>query len=127
MKKIHFLFIALIAVLTACNVKENTQPDYPFKVTIKTLDDSTRVANVFVEILAQTGQGETKQLFKSWTNEKGESSFVYDKEAVLLIRATRGLKPNYTWIGCDFIFLQPNEEARRTVYIRPYDPEAEGC
>lgn len=127
MKKLFALFITLTIVLSACNVKENTQPDYPFTVTIKTLEDSTRVANVFVEILAQTGVGETSQLFKSWTNEKGEASFVYDKEAVLLIRGTRGEKPNYTWIGCDYIFLKANEEARRTVYLRPYDPEAEGC
>lgn len=127
MKKILALLFVFSVLVYSCNVDENTDPDYPFVVTIKTLKDSTRVANVYVEILAQLGGSQNKLLLEGFTNERGEVTFKYDQEAVLLIRATRGTKPQYTWIGCDFIFLEPNTEVGRTVYIRPYSTEVEGC
>ncbi len=125
-KTVLYIGVALL-FLSSCEADKNNNPSFPFTVTIKTLEDSTRVANVFIEILAQPGGGQNKLLFEGFSNERGEARFEYDKEAVLLIRGTRGTRPAYTWIGCDYIFLQANKEATRTVYIRPFNPEVEGC
>jgi hypothetical protein len=128
MKKLLLILACLgVFFFNSCEVDENLNPTFPFKVTIKTLEDSVRVSNVFVEILAQTGSGGSSVLKEGYSNQFGDVSFEYDKEAVLLIRATRGTKPNYTFIGCDYIFLKANEEASRTIYIRPFDSQAEGC
>jgi len=114
----------LFAVSQSCK-KAELDPEYTFTVVVKTLSDSTRVSNVNVEILAPVPNSRVKLL--GATDQEGEVTFKYNKEATLLIRATRGERGNYTWIGCNYIRLLAEEVALQTVYIRPYDPEIEGC
>lgn len=105
--------------------KDDLNPNYPFKVVVKTLADSLRVPNVDVTVLAPIP--ENVVYFKKTTNIEGEVHFEYDRNAILLIRASRGKRPDYEWIGCSEIRLKANETVSQTVYIRPYDPEVEGC
>lgn len=127
MKKLLLLASIALIGFNSCDRDKTLNPTYPFEITVKTLADSLRVSNVFIEVIAQTGQGRSTVLFEKYSNEQGEATFEYDQEAVFLIRTTRGKKPNYSFIGCDYIFLKPNEEAKRTIYIRPYDELAQGC
>ncbi len=127
MKKLLILASIAFFGFSSCDREERLNPTYPFEITVKTLADSLRVSNVFIEVIAQTGQGRSTIIFDKFSNEDGEATFEYDQEAVFLIRTTRGKKPNYSFIGCDYIFLKPNEEAKRTIYIRPYYDLAQGC
>lgn len=124
MKKalIASLFIGL---LVSCG-KEDVDPDYPFTIVVKTLQDSIRVPNIQVEVLAPSNTGAFKEFFEGWTDDYGEVSFEYDENAIFTIRATRGNNP-ITYIGCADVRLEPNKHVYKTVYIRPYDPEAPGC
>lgn len=124
MKKV-LIFSLFIGLFCSCK-KEDLNPDYPFTIVVKTLSDSLRVANIRVEILAPVNSGAFVSFFEGWSNEKGEVSFEYDKDAVFSVRATRGVTP-ITFIGCTEVRLEPNTQVYKTVYIAPYDPEAEGC
>ncbi len=125
MKK-ALLFSLFVGLLISCGKKEDLNPDYPFTIVVKTFEDSTRIANIRVEILAPSNSGAFTEFFEGWTNEKGEVRFEYDKNAVFTARATRGLTP-ITHIGCADVRLEPNKEVYKTVYIRPYDNQAGGC
>ncbi|MDZ7845614.1 MAG: hypothetical protein U5L96_01890 [Owenweeksia sp.] len=91
MKKILLSISVLLSMLLlfSCN-KENQDPDYPFTVVVKTLEDSIRVNNIYVEVEAPV-RGSIPH-FEGYTNEKGEVSFTYDQNAILLIRATREIQ-----------------------------------
>ncbi len=111
----HLLFLALVMIL-GCE-KEDLNPDYPFRVVVKTIGDSTRAANTFVEAFAPIPGA--KPYFEGYTNDRGEIRFTYDKEAVLFVRASRGPKIDYQWLGCSEVFLEANEEITKIVYIEP--------
>lgn len=111
-------------VFAACE-NEELNPTYPFTIVVKTLEDSTRVQNVLVEVAAPV-PGNTVWINGS-SNEVGEVSFRYDQAATLNVRASRGDRPDYTWIGCTEIRLIPNELVTKTVYIEPYDTLLVGC
>jgi len=124
MKKIFLaLLIAPIVLLFSCE-KEDLDPEYPFTIVVKTYDDSVAVNNVAVEVFTPV-QGNTVEML-GYTNEAGKVSFKYDKDAVLLVRATRGANP-YTYMGCADVRLEPNEEVVQAVYLEVYDPNVPGC
>lgn len=125
MKK-ALLFSLFVGLLISCGKKEDLNPDYPFTIVVKTYEDSLRVANIRVEVLAPSNTGAFVEFFEGWTNEKGEVHFEYDKNAVFTTRATRGLNP-ITHIGCADVRLEPNRDVYKTVYIKPYDSQAGGC
>ena len=121
--------LALFAASFYSCKKIDQSPDYPFTITVKTLEDSTRIQNAKVEIYVPPTIG-SKVTFVASTDEKGEVSFEYDKDAVFNVRATRGssqANSTPTYIGCTYVRLEPNKHVYQTVYIRPYDPEAPGC
>ena len=124
MKKLIIAFFLGILVLGACD-QDALNPEYPFRVVVKTQEDSTRAQNVYVEILAPIN-GNTVYI-NGYTDEAGEVEFEYDKAATLGIRASRGARPDYTWIGCTEIRLIPNKEVIKTVYIEPFDTLLVGC
>ncbi|MEQ9261984.1 MAG: hypothetical protein RLP14_02370 [Owenweeksia sp.] len=121
--------LLLCAGLLACK-KIDQNPEYTFTVIVKTLADSTRIQNSLVEVyVPRTVSGLS---FTGYSDELGEITFEYDKDAVFQVRASRGRDINgsqitYTYIGCTFVRLEPNDHVYQTVYIQPYDPEAEGC
>ncbi len=125
MKKTLLLPILMlsIAFLISCK-KEDLNPKYPFTIIVKTYDDSVAVNNVAVEVFTPV-QGNTVDKL-GYTNQKGEVSFNYEYDAVLLVRATRGANP-YTYMGCADIRLEPNERVYKTVYLEAYDPNIPGC
>lgn len=118
------LFISAALVFSSCD-REDLNPDYPFKVVVKTHEDSIRVQNVSVEVLAPTNGSEV--FLEGRTNEAGEVEFVYDKPAILLVRALRGERPDLEQIGCTEFRLAPNELVTKTVYIKPFDETVIGC
>lgn len=127
MKKLLFLALAgigLFVALSSCE-KEDLDPEYPFTIVVKTFEDSVRVSNAMVEILAPV-QG-SKVYFKGYTNENGGVSFKYDQDAIFLIRATRGPLNDPSYIGCAEVRLAPNETVVKTVYLQKVDPEIPGC
>ncbi len=125
MKKFLFLLCS-VALLLSCG-KEDLNPDYPFTIVVKTLEDSTRVSNIQVGIYAPSDDGSFKKFFEGWTDERGEVSFEYDMNAVFTARATRGAEPTISHIGCADVRLEPNQQVFKNVYIRPYDNQAGGC
>lgn len=124
MKK-ALLFSLFIGLLFACK-KDEIDPDYPFTIVVKTYEDSIRIANIRVEILAPSNTGAFVEFFQGFTNDRGEVTFEYDKNAVFTARATRGLNP-ISHIGCADVRLEPNAMVYKTVFIQPFDPEAGGC
>lgn len=121
---ILLLFMSAALVLAGCE-QDDLEPDYPFKVIVKTHADSIRVQNVSVEVLAPTDGSVI--FLEGQTNENGEVEFVYDKAAILLVRALRGERPDLEQIGCTEIRLAPNELVTKTVYIKPFDETVIGC
>lgn len=118
------VFISALLVLASCE-REDLNPDYPFKVVVKTHADSIRVQNVSVEVLAPTNGNVV--FLTGTTNEAGEVEFVYDKPAILLVRALRGERPDLEQIGCTEFRLAANEQVTKTVYIKPFDETVIGC
>lgn len=124
MKKLVLgLFLTALG-LGACD-KAALNPDYPFRIIVKTEADSTRVQNVLVEVAAPINGNQV--WLSGSSDENGEVEFEYDKAATLNVRASRGKRPDYTWIGCTEVRLIPNQEVIKTVYIEPYDTLLIGC
>lgn len=126
MKKIlgSVLLAGLVALGLSCN-KEELYPDYPFTITVKTFQDSIPVQNAYVEILATKGAS-FSTFFEGYSDESGNISFTYEKDAVFTVRASRGYNP-YTYIGCTEVRLQPDQRVYKTVYLKPYNQEVKGC
>lgn len=122
-----FALLSMILVAGFLSIsceKEDPNPEYPFTIHVKTYSDSISVNNVYVRVFAPVPGNSV--IFEGVTNELGKVRFKYDQEAVFIVRATRGEDPP-SYIGCNTIRLQPNEEVTQSVYIVPYDPEVEGC
>ena len=119
-----FVSLGLIFAFISCE-KEDLNPEYPFTIVVKTFDDSVRVSNAFVRVLAPV-QG-SKVYFEGYSDENGRVSFKYDRDAIFLIQATRGPVNDPTYIGCTEIRLAPNETVVKTVYLEKEDPEIQGC
>jgi hypothetical protein len=126
MKKLIGLgFLAAVLSFSLSCEKEDLYPEYPFTITVKTLADSIPTQNTYVEILATRG-ATFSTFFEGYTDENGDVSFTYEKDAVFTVRATRGKNP-YTYIGCTEVRLMPNEHVYKNVYLIPYDDEVRGC
>lgn len=125
MKKAPKFILALMVLLSITNCeKDDLNPEYPFTIVVKTMKDSVRATNVFVEILTTLPDNKIDMI--GATDQNGEVSFSYDRDAVLQIRATRGRNP-ITWIGCNFVRLEPNKRVFQTVYVKEFDPKLSGC
>lgn len=124
MKKLLLGIFLGAVVISACD-NDALNPEYPFRIIVKTQEDSTRVQNVLVEAAAPINGNSV--WIDGVTNENGEVELEYDKAATLSIRASRGTRPDYTWIGCSEVRLIPNETVIKTVYIQPYDTLLIGC
>jgi hypothetical protein len=118
-----FSILSIVALWSCEN--EELNPEYPFTIVVKTLADSTVAQNTFVEVAAPIA-GNTV-FIEGYTDEEGRVSFEYDQAATLSVRASRGERPDYTWIGCTEIRLIPNQHITKNVYIEPYDTLLIGC
>lgn len=125
MRKVFLAILAASALLTWSCENEELNPEYPFTVVVKMVADSSLAQNVFVEVAAPTAGNVV--FIEGSTDENGEVSFRYDRAATLGIRASRGTRPDYTWMGCTEIRLIPNEHITKTVYLEPYDSLLVGC
>lgn len=124
-KKVLFPILLLLVLVAGCE-KQDLNPEYPFTIIVKTYEDSVRVNNIFVEVTTTLTDDNVKVDMEGITDINGEASFTYDQDAVLFVRATRGRDP-FTWIGCNFVRLEPNTRVRQTVYIRRWNPQLTGC
>lgn len=125
MKKLILAFSLLSAIVLWSCENDELNPEYPFTVVVKTLEDSLVAQNTFVEVAAPIAGNVV--WINGYTDEDGRISFEYDRAATLSIRASRGERPDYTWMGCTEIRLIPNEHITKTVYIEPYDSLLIGC
>lgn len=125
MKKLFpvFAFVGMFLLFSCEN--EELNPKYPFTIVVKTQADSLRVQNVRVEVAAPVPGNQV--WLDGRTDTEGEIDFEYDQAATLGVRASRGDRPDYTWIGCTEIRLIPNQHITKTVYIQPYDSLLIGC
>ena len=117
--------ILVFIVLAACKKEDST---YPFTVVCKTYNDSISVQGVYVEIYTNVPNGTV--YMDGYTDENGQVSFEYNLDATLQIRASRGKRSKgYTWLGCNYIRLQPDQNVYQTVYIKEQSDEDEsyGC
>ena len=130
MKKVPRAIVLLTFVVGIFSCKKIDQdPDYTFTITVRTLEDSTLIQNSKVEAYVPPTVG-SKVAFIGYSDERGQITFTYDKDAVFQVRATRGSSASGStpvYIGCTYVKLEPNQNVHQTVYIRPYDPEAPGC
>lgn len=108
------LLFAISLVYSGCE-KEDLDPDYPFKVVVKTQKDSLLAANTFVEAFAPIPDG--RPYFEGFTNENGEITFSYGQAAILFVRASRGPKVDYLWLGCGEVYLEANKQVTKVIYI----------
>lgn len=121
MKKYFFLLaFSLILAGSACKKED---PRYSFTVRVIN-EDGVRLPNVFIEASADVPDALPD--FSGITDEDGEISFEYQYEAVLKVRATRGSNPP-TWMGCNFVKLEADNNVIVTVILIPYDPSQPGC
>lgn len=120
--------LLLTGGLSSCD-PNNRNADYPFTIIVKTStpDDTVVVPNVLVEINVPIPSANPEIYTFGYTNEAGEVSFEYGESAILAVRASRGTRPRYTWMGCTDVRLLPNEEVVKTVYLEPYDSLLIGC
>ncbi len=114
----------MVFATLACE-RENQDPDFPFTITVKTFQDSIRVTNAFVIINAPV-PGNTAY-FEGYTNESGEVSFTYDREAIFEVRAVRGDVSSPSFSGCTIIRLEPDQRVEKTVYMKGGDMEDRDC
>lgn len=121
MKK-HILFLALAIALAFSGCRKES-PSYAFTVKVVT-EDGIALPNVAVEASADVPDALPD--FSGLTDEDGMVRFQYEYEAVLKIRATRGTNPP-TWMGCNFVKLQPNDDVEVIVVLLPFDPTQPGC
>ncbi len=119
-----FAGLGIIISFGSCE-KEDLNPEYPFTIQVKTFDDSVRVINSLVEVIAPV-RGSTPY-FVGYTNESGKVSFKYNRDAIFLVRAFRGPIQDPSYIGCTEVRLEANTEVTKTVYVKKVDPEIPGC
>lgn len=122
MKKL-FKFLPVILVFLAFISCKKEAPTFPFTILV-TNEDNLPLPNVFVEATADVPNAIPD--FSGITNEDGIVRFEYDLEAVLKVRATRSSNPP-TWMGCNFIKLEPNTDVQIKVILQPYNPTQPGC
>lgn len=120
------LSLSISCFMTSCESYDRNA-DYPFTVRVltSTPDDTLPVPNVLVEVNVPLPN--TNVYFEGFTDEFGRVSFKHDESAVLAVRASRGKRPNFTWMGCTDVRLLPGEEVIKTVYLEPYDSLLIGC
>lgn len=107
-----------------CN-KADLDPDFPFTVQVRSLEDSIPLANVYVEAFAPNPESEV--YFKGFTDQNGNISFEHNAKAILVARATRGEAPDYSWIGCNEVRLFANRQIKVKVYLKPAEEQVIGC
>lgn len=118
---LKFLPILLFAIVFFSCKKE--EPTYSFTVRVVN-EEGIALPNMTVEASADVPN--TLADFVDRTGENGEVTFTYKYEAVLKVRATRGSNPP-SWMGCNFVKLEANNNVRITVVVQPYDPSQPGC
>ena len=121
MKK--YLLLLVVSSLVAFTSCKKEDPRYSFTVRVIN-EDGIRLPNVFIEASADVPDALPD--FSGITDEDGEISFEYQYEAVLKVRATRGSNPP-TWMGCNFVKLEADNNVIVTVILIPYDPSQPGC
>ncbi len=114
------LAIFLFSSILSCK-KEN--PTYPFTIQVIN-EEGVPLPNIFVEATADVPNSIPD--FSGITNDDGLVSFTYEYEAVLKIRATRSSNPP-TWMGCNFVKLEADNNVRVVVVVTKYDPSQPGC
>lgn len=126
MKKLFYLvaLFGLFSLTFSCD-KEDPNPEYPFTIQVKTFEDSVRVSNILVVVTAPVRNSIV--YFEGYTNPQGQVNFNYDKDAIFLVRATRGEPNDPTYIGCAEVRLEANKRVTKTVYLQRVDPEIPGC
>lgn len=120
MKKLVPFLAFLAFTFVSC---EKNEPRYAFTITVIN-EEGTALPNVTVEASADVPNALPD--FKSITDEDGRVRFEYRYEAVLKIRATRGSNPP-TWMGCNFIKLEADQDVQVNVVLLPFDPTQPGC
>jgi len=122
LKSIFFkLILGFIVVASLSNCKKE-DPTYSFTIRVINEEGKT-LPNMYVEASADVPN--TLAEFQGKTNENGEVTFSYKYEAVLKVRATRSSPP--TWMGCNFVKLEANQNVLVNVVVQPYDPSQPGC
>ena len=122
MKKLIFLFILSVSMLSSCRVEN---PTYSFRIKV-TNADGVAIQNVIVEASVDVPGYREEAYMIDTTGLDGVVEFEYDYEAVFKILGTRGCNP-FTHIGCGFIKLEPNQTVESTIILLPYDPADPGC
>ncbi len=125
--KVSLALCALTIMSLSCK-KENANPDYEFTIVVRSFEDSLLVQNAKVEAYIPSGIENSDVLELRFSDNNGEANFEYSAQAILEIRAYRGTRPDYSWIGCTQVRLEPNERVYKTVYIKPFDiNEGQAC
>lgn len=122
LRSIAFRLLVGLLIIAGFSGCKKDDPSYSFTIRVINEEGKT-LPNMYVEASADVPN--TLAEFQGRTDENGEISFSYKYEAVLKVRATRNSPP--TWMGCNFVKLEANQNVRVNVVVQPYDPSQPGC
>lgn len=121
MKRPFIVAIFCIFVIPSCSVED---PIYHFRIRVVN-EARQPVDSAFVFVAPNVA--ESKVQFSGYTNRAGEISFTFDKEAIFIVEAKRGIDPNTMLLGCGYIKLSPLQEAFIQIVATPTNNPDDGC
>lgn len=121
MKKQFIIAISCIFIITSCSVED---PIYHFRIRVVN-EARQPVDSAFVFVAPNVA--ESKIQFSGFTNRAGEISFTFDKEAIFIVEAKRGIDSITMLLGCGYIKLSPLQEAFVQIVATPTNNADDGC
>ncbi|KFD38127.1 hypothetical protein AT05_11665 [Schleiferia thermophila str. Yellowstone] len=120
MKKIFALSVLLL-LSAACSVED---PVYNFRIRVVN-EARQPIDSAFVFVAPNVPNSIVQ--FSGYTNRAGEVTFTYDKEAIFIVEAKRGLDSITMLLGCGYIKLSPQQEAFVQIVATPTNDPDDGC
>ncbi|MCX8148418.1 MAG: hypothetical protein ACK4EX_06900 [Thermaurantimonas sp.] len=112
-------FILLIA--SACSQED---PIYHFRIRVVN-EARQPIDSAFVYVAPNVPNSIVQ--FSGYTNRAGELAFTYDKEAIFIVEAKKGIDSTTLLLGCGYIKLTPLEEAFIQLVATPTNNPDDGC
>lgn len=119
-KHVILVFFAFI-LASACSLED---PIYHFRIRVVN-EARQPIDSAFVFVAPNVPN--SKVQFSGYTNRAGEVAFTYDKEAIFIVEAKKGIDSTTLLLGCGYIKLTPLEEAFVQVVATPSNNPGDGC
>lgn len=118
---IYILAILSFAILGSCSIED---PIYHFRIRVVN-EARQPIDSAFVFVAPNVA--ESKVQFSGFTNRAGEVFFTFDKEAIFIVEAKKGIDSTTMLLGCGYIKLSPLQEAFVQIVATPTNDPDDGC